>query len=171
MSGNSHKFGAKMSEGELLNDTDSPALSKHNKNYVTSAREDDVTPTKTPLEDSPQVVVVPAEETSGCCCRCCRRDKGKGETEGGDDKGKKCKKYCLTFVAFLFSHVGLTCCVVAYAIAGGIIFMHLESDKELANRAQVGNKLDDTVDEVSCYVFTLSILFVMRSLNCSWVNS
>ncbi|KAK3596859.1 hypothetical protein CHS0354_039854 [Potamilus streckersoni] len=38
------------------------------------------------------------------------------------------------FVTFLFSHVGLTCLVVAYTILGGFIFMALESPYEIYQR-------------------------------------
>ncbi|XP_074641256.1 potassium channel subfamily K member 18-like [Tubulanus polymorphus] len=43
---------------------------------------------------------------------------------------RKCKQCCKKFVAFLFSHVGLCCLVVAYSIMGGFVFMRIEGPHE-----------------------------------------
>ncbi|CAH1801168.1 unnamed protein product [Owenia fusiformis] len=45
-------------------------------------------------------------------------------------RSRQCKTCCKKFTAFLFSHIGLMCLVVAYSIFGGFIFMSLESPQE-----------------------------------------
>ena len=42
----------------------------------------------------------------------------------------KAKEYCKKFTKFMFSHIGLCGMVMAYAVAGGFIFEHLEKHNE-----------------------------------------
>lgn len=45
-------------------------------------------------------------------------------------KKSNAKTFCKKFIKFLFSHIGLCAMVVAYCVAGGFIFEHLESTNE-----------------------------------------
>ena len=42
----------------------------------------------------------------------------------------RCATCCKSFLAFLFSTVGLTLLLIVYSIIGGLVFMELEADKE-----------------------------------------
>ncbi|XP_013413585.1 histone-lysine N-methyltransferase, H3 lysine-79 specific [Lingula anatina] len=57
------------------------------------------------------------------------------DDEDDQPRRKTLKRRCIScmkqFVAFLFSHIGLSCLVVAYCIFGGYVFRMLESDNEL----------------------------------------
>lgn len=50
---------------------------------------------------------------------------------------KKVIGYCKTFIAFLFSHIGLCSLVVAYCILGGFIFKELEGPHEMAKKREI----------------------------------
>lgn len=56
------------------------------------------------------------------------RSRSGGGGGGGGGKGECCKK----FLKFLFSNLGLIAMVVAYSVAGGFIFEHLEKTNEKA---------------------------------------
>ncbi|GFN76510.1 twik family of potassium channels protein 7 [Plakobranchus ocellatus] len=47
------------------------------------------------------------------------------------ERRRKCVSYCKKFIAFLFSHIGLSSLVVAYTIMGGFIFRALESGNDM----------------------------------------
>lgn len=63
----------------------------------------------------------------------------------------QCKKCCISFTAFLFSHVGLCCLVAAYSIMGGFLFQFLEAESETKERAHVRDLRNDYLLQVSCY--------------------
>jgi hypothetical protein len=42
----------------------------------------------------------------------------------------RCATCCRSFIAFLFSTIGLTCLLVGYVVLGGIVFVQLEADNE-----------------------------------------
>ena len=54
------------------------------------------------------------------------------EPEPEPEKKSAAKNCCKKTLKFLFSHIGLCLMVVAYAIAGGFIFQHLEKPNEKA---------------------------------------
>ena len=106
---------------------------------------DDVTTSTTQEQQS--------DDTGGssfCLC-CCKRKKKKPSRppvkskEGKKFDGKTC---CLKFLAFLFSHVGITCLVVAYAIGGGFLFQHIESAAETQQRRFMSESTNVTVEKV-----------------------
>ena len=43
---------------------------------------------------------------------------------------EKCTNCCKGFIAFVFSTIGLSCVLVAYAIIGGFVFVYLEAEQE-----------------------------------------
>ncbi len=47
-----------------------------------------------------------------------------------ESNGGGCGKCCKSFAKFMFSHIGLCGMVVAYSVAGGFIFQHLEATNE-----------------------------------------
>ncbi|XP_045187606.2 uncharacterized protein LOC123545344 [Mercenaria mercenaria] len=71
------------------------------------------------------------------------------------------------FIAFLFSHVGLTCLVVGYAILGGILFKAVELPEEKLIR-------QDAVNAKDAYVKKIAELFddsdIQRMLDQKAVN-
>ncbi len=46
------------------------------------------------------------------------------------NKGRGCGNCCKAFAKAAFSHIGLCGMVVAYSVAGGFIFQHLEATNE-----------------------------------------
>ena len=54
----------------------------------------------------------------------------------GPSRGEKCLSCCKTFVAFMFSHVGLCGLVVLYAMLGGLTFEKIESAKEKGTKQE-----------------------------------
>ena len=61
---------------------------------------------------------------------------------------EKCKSCCKSFVAFLFSTLGLTCVMVGYAIFGGFIFMKLEAPNEKTVKTDVQDTRRQHVDRL-----------------------
>nr|KAG5708105.1 hypothetical protein BaRGS_002841 [Batillaria attramentaria] len=53
------------------------------------------------------------------------------------DRKRKCRRCCRKFTAFLFSHIGLSSLVVAYAVLGAFIFMNLEASHEQKERIRM----------------------------------
>lgn len=63
-------------------------------------------------------------------------------------------KVCLKrFIAFLFSHVGLTCAVVGYTILGGLIFKEIELPEEKQTRDSVGTVKDQYVELITDFFY------------------
>lgn len=63
---------------------------------------------------------------------------------------EKCKEFARSFVAFIFSKVGLVVLVVGYAIGGALLFQAVEGpheDKEM-HFNQVASYRNDTLDEL-----------------------
>lgn len=56
------------------------------------------------------------------------------------EKRRKVISCCKSFIAFLFSHIGLSSLVVAYSILGGVIFQALEAPHEKELRYKVSNQ-------------------------------
>ena len=64
------------------------------------------------------------------------------------ERKEKCVHCCKSFVAFLFSTIGLTCIMVGYAILGGFIFMKLESPNEKIVKTDVQQTRRSHVDRL-----------------------
>lgn len=67
-----------------------------------------------------------------------RDDKGAADLGEGNEGGgvlrlrmRQCAHCCRSFIAFLFSTVGLTCIMVGYVVLGGLIFRTLEAPNEV----------------------------------------
>lgn len=60
-------------------------------------------------------------------------DSGDGSEGGGVFRlrMRQCASCCRSFIAFLFSTVGLTCIMVGYVVLGGLIFRTLEAPNEV----------------------------------------
>ncbi len=52
------------------------------------------------------------------------------QVDGKEQRKNAVKNCCKKFVKFMFSHIGLCGMVVAYCVAGGFIFEHLEQTNE-----------------------------------------
>jgi potassium channel subfamily K protein len=63
---------------------------------------------------------------------------GKNENEKDNENSKA--NCCKKFVKFMFSHIGLMIMVVAYSVAGGFIFEHLEATNEKQECVKAMNK-------------------------------
>ncbi len=70
---------------------------------------------------------------------------GKKESKCSPTKAKNCIK---TFIAKLFSHVGLCALVIGYSLMGAVIFVSLEKENELATRDQVSSTRNNTLEEL-----------------------
>ena len=60
-------------------------------------------------------------------------------------KAKSCMK---SFVANLFSHVGLCALVIGYSIMGAVVFNKLEKENELNTRKEVGSSRNIILDQL-----------------------
>lgn len=76
------------------------------------------------------------------------------------DSETRCETFCRIFkicvkrfIAFLFSHVGLTCVVVGYTILGGIIFKEIELPEEKQTRLTVGETKDLYAEKITTFFF------------------
>ena len=62
------------------------------------------------------------------------------------------KYFLKKFIAFLFSHVGLTCMVVVYAMLGGVLFRKIESPYEREVRKLVTSTKQEYLDRMMEYL-------------------
>ena len=62
------------------------------------------------------------------------------------------KHFLKKFIAFLFSHVGLTCMVVMYAMLGGLLFQKIESPYEREMRKIVTSTKQEYLDKMMEYL-------------------
>lgn len=74
----------------------------------------------------------------GCFGCCCKNESKKEQKTPKRSFGQKCNSCGRKFVAFLFSHIGLTCLVAGYSILGGYVFMKIEKPFEITQRSNVG---------------------------------
>uniref|UniRef100_T1L5P7 Potassium channel domain-containing protein n=1 Tax=Tetranychus urticae TaxID=32264 RepID=T1L5P7_TETUR len=72
--------------------------------------------------------------------------------------GEKCKDYCRKFVAFLFSHIGISAIVVAYMIGGALLFQRLEGEASNDINISVGEMIIDSVDQMWIITNEINIL-------------
>ena len=99
-----------------------------------------------------------------------------GDDDSASQRETKCERTCRyfkyflkKFVAFLFSHIGLTCTVVLYAILGGFLFQATEAPNEKELRQLVTHtknvyldKLVDFIDESSPQDMTHRLLWTEK---------
>lgn len=74
-------------------------------------------------------------------------------------KRERCFSCCKSFVAFLFSTIGLTCCLVGYTIFGGFIFMKLEAPYEVSLRHHVTESRKLHVQKLWQMTYELNIFY------------
>ena len=82
--------------------------------------------------------------------------------DGGQEKkgrGDCCKK----FLKFLFSHIGLCGMVVAYSVAGGFIFQHLEQTNEKQECVKKMDKYNPMENETTFKLWEIAQAFVPES--------
>ncbi|XP_036361658.1 potassium channel subfamily K member 4-like isoform X2 [Octopus sinensis] len=93
----------------------------------------------------------------GCCCK---KEPASKEEQKIPKRGfgQKCRSCGLKFVAFLFSHIGLTCLVAGYSILGGYVFMKIEKPFEVTQRSNVGKIRRLAVSRLWNYTENLNIL-------------
>ncbi|KAJ8312849.1 hypothetical protein KUTeg_010222 [Tegillarca granosa] len=125
--------------------------------------------------DTESICIGGKNETPGCTCSSCCNKKKKEKNVKSDTaqkqqkkelkrlrarkRKKSCKSCCKKFVAFLFSHIGLTSCVVAYSILGGFIFRALESPYELLQRENVEKIRKSKIDSLWNITYVYNILY------------
>lgn len=61
---------------------------------------------------------------------------------------QKAVNFCKKIAAFLFSHIGLAGMVVAYSIAGGFLFMHLEKPAETLEKTRIVGFKENRIEEI-----------------------
>ena len=62
------------------------------------------------------------------------------------------KYFLKKFIAFLFSHVGLTCMVVVYSMLGGVLFQKTEAPNEKEVRKLVTGTKQEYLDKLMEYL-------------------
>lgn len=85
---------------------------------------------------------------------------GSDESVNSEDSETRCEAFCRIFkicvkrfIAFLFSHVGLTCVVVGYTILGGLIFKEIELPEEKLTRQSVTETKDLYSQKITDFYF------------------
>lgn len=70
---------------------------------------------------------------------------------------KKVINCCKKFVAFLFSHIGLCSLVVAYCIAGGLIFKSLEGEHEIEQKKEIQALRENFTEKIHRLAFETTL--------------
>ena len=73
-----------------------------------------------------------------------------------DEKDTKKKGMCRKVLKFCFSHIGLSGMVVAYAVAGGFIFEHLEQTNEKQDCVKKMNKFIPFANETVSKLYQIA---------------
>ena len=76
-----------------------------------------------------------------------------------DDKGSSGKNCCKKVLKFMFSHIGLCGMVVAYSVAGGFIFQHLEQTNERMECTKAYEKYDPAENDTMHKLWQISYNF------------
>ena len=71
-------------------------------------------------------------------------------------KASRMKNCCKKVLKFLFSHIGLCGMVVAYSVAGGFIFEHLELLNERTECIKASEKYLDTENKTMQKIYSIS---------------
>jgi len=74
---------------------------------------------------------------------------------------KKVKIFFRTFLAHLFSHVGLCVLVVGYAVLGALVFESLESGLEIQQRLNKTRTLKKVRQKLTYHLWTITGIFLI----------
>ncbi|KAH9501843.1 hypothetical protein DERF_012654 [Dermatophagoides farinae] len=67
--------------------------------------------------------------------------------------------FCFKFFAFIFSHIGLGCLVLAYTIIGAFLFRHFEEPNIIERNRLIERIRNETVDRLWIETYKLNVLY------------